>query len=111
MVSLTVCLSEKNAVMKLKIATTFLILIALGACSDLPDGATPGEFGDLKPASEAVVALAAPYQNLNLVILKPEDGCFWYLHDGPVEMTLLPLRTAKGGLICTQSRPEAAVQG
>lgn len=48
---------------------------------------------------EALVALAAPGQNLETIRLL-DDGCFWYSHTGPVETTLLPLRTAAGRPIC-----------
>ncbi|MFW8595023.1 hypothetical protein [Cribrihabitans neustonicus] len=51
---------------------------------------------------EEVAALAGPNQNLATARLMPEDGCYWYLHEGPVETTLLPLRTASGNPICVQ---------
>lgn len=51
--------------------------------------------GFLKEVPPQVVLLAAPYQNLQEVILKPEDGCYWYRHVGPVETTMLPLRTTE----------------
>jgi len=50
---------------------------------------------------EAVVAMAATGQDLQSARLLPEDGCYWYLHNGPVEATLLPLRTPRGNPICT----------
>ena len=50
---------------------------------------------------EAVVAMAATGQDLQSARLLPEDGCYWYEHSGPVETTLLPLRTANGNRICT----------
>lgn len=49
---------------------------------------------------EAVIALAAPYQDISTARLVPEDGCYWYEHVGPVETTLLPLRNAEGRPIC-----------
>jgi predicted small secreted protein len=51
--------------------------------------------------SEQVAALAAPYQDVSTARILPSDGCYWYLHEGPVEATLLPLRTAAGRPICT----------
>jgi uncharacterized protein YcfL len=54
---------------------------------------------------DAVVDLAAPGQNLASARLLPEDGCYWYEHSGPVETTLLPLRTTAGNPIC--SKPNA----
>jgi len=50
--------------------------------------------------SEAVAALAAPGQDLTSARLLPDDGCYWYEHRGPVETTLLPLRTVNGKPIC-----------
>ncbi len=50
--------------------------------------------------SEAVAALAAPGQDLASARLVPEDGCYWYEHRGPVETTLVPLRTINGNPIC-----------
>ena len=49
---------------------------------------------------DAVLELAAPYQDLEAVVFRPEDGCYWYWHEGPVERTLLPLRAVGGGPIC-----------
>jgi hypothetical protein len=46
--------------------------------------------------------MAAAHQDLQSVRLRPEDGCYWYRHVGPVETTMLPLRTADGRPICTQ---------
>ena len=48
-----------------------------------------------------VVALAAPNQNLQAVKFDEDDGCYWYRHDGPVETTMLPLRSKRGRHICT----------
>ena len=56
---------------------------------------------------EAVVALAAPYQDVATGRVRPEDGCYWYLHAGPVETTLLPLRTPQGNRICTEASETA----
>lgn len=50
---------------------------------------------------ESVTSIAAPGQNLQAVTVLEEDGCYWYQHVGPVETTLLPLRSRKGGHICT----------
>jgi hypothetical protein len=77
-------------------------LLALGACS-----APSGLSSDLAPEfitdlPDQVVALAAPYQDLQAVRLMPGDGCYWYRHIGPVETTMLPLRTVDGRPICTQ---------
>ncbi len=75
--------------------------LLMGACS--ADGTGLSVTRGLKKAPEAVVALAAPNQNLDAVRLDPEDGCYWYLYDGPVETTLLPLRSKSGRRICVSS--------
>lgn len=49
---------------------------------------------------EAVVALAAPGQDLASARLLREDDCYWYEHSGPVETTLVPLRAVGGSPIC-----------
>lgn len=60
---------------------------------------------DTEPGTipDQVVALAAPYQDVSTARLLPRDGCYWYLHQGPVETTLLPLRTIDGRPICVAS--------
>ena len=84
-------------------------LLALGAC------ATPRlEAADLEPgisedAMMRLSAMAAPYQDLRSVELRSEDGCYWYRHVGPVETTMLPLRTTEGSAICTGRAAPAAV--
>ncbi|GAB4284291.1 MAG: hypothetical protein Kow0058_03390 [Roseovarius sp.] len=47
-----------------------------------------------------VIALAAPNQDLSTVRLMPQDRCYWYMHQGPVETVLVPLRAHDGNLIC-----------
>ena len=72
-------------------------IIVLSACTLSPTVDSDGAFTELP---EPLFGLAAPYQNLNKVRLDPNDNCFWYLHEGPVESTWLPLRTPKGNPIC-----------
>ncbi|WP_300034129.1 hypothetical protein [uncultured Roseobacter sp.] len=55
----------------------------------------------------AVQDLAGPNQDLSTVRLM-DDGCYWYRHQGPVEATMLPLRTAAGNPICTSATAEAS---
>ncbi|MBO9467201.1 hypothetical protein J7443_18305 [Tropicibacter sp. R15_0] len=75
------------------------IALALGACTNT--SSTPG--GSMTyPLSEEVAALAAPSQDLSTARLREEDNCYWYLHAGPVETTLLPLRTNGGNPICVE---------
>lgn len=53
---------------------------------------------------EAVAARAAPGQDLSSARLDPDDNCYWYEHKGPVESTLVPLRTVGGAPLCTVRR-------
>jgi hypothetical protein len=77
-------------------AVVAIVLITAGCAAQAPDAG-----GGVGNVSEAVVALAAPGQNLATARLVPKDGCYWYEHKGPVETTLLPLRTVNGNPICT----------
>lgn len=77
------------------------LLLALGACSATFDGAASGTTGAIP---DEVAQIAAPYQDLTTARLRPEDGCYWYLHTGPVETTLIPLRDAEGRIICSANR-------
>jgi len=79
--------------------------LTLGACTVGGAQVATDENGFIEELPEAVVAIAAPYQNLEAVILREDDGCYWYRHVGPVETTELPLRTTAGRQICIQ-RPE-----
>ncbi len=79
----------------------------LSACAAPVGGISDEPSRFLQELPESVMAIAAPYQNLRAVVLQPEDGCYWYEHVGPVETTMLPLRTAEGRPICTatENRP------
>nr|WP_245727277.1 hypothetical protein [Paracoccus isoporae] len=57
---------------------------------------------------EYVLALAAPGQNLQTARLNPEDQCYWYIHNGPVETTEIPLRSGRGRHICLVQEAAAA---
>jgi hypothetical protein len=76
------------------------IVLMLAACSESPsisDGSAT-----YPPISEQVALLAAPSQDLSTARLRSEDNCYWYMHAGPVETTLLPLRTVEGNPICVK---------
>lgn len=88
-----------------------IALLALGACEAPTDRAADQPRGFISDVPEQVVALAAPYQDLQAVRLRPEDGCYWYRHVGPVETTLLPLRTVDGRPICIQREAAPPVAG
>lgn len=100
----TACLdcSPSVVVKQFRPVSLVIALLALGACTVPINQAADKPTGFLKELPEGVALIAAPYQNLQEVILKPEDGCYWYRHVGPVETTMLPLRTTEGRPICTQ---------
>lgn len=79
-------------------------MLGLAACSEQTSGTGGAEPGYVANLPEDVLAIVAPNQNLNAVQLRPEDGCYWYRHDGPVETTMLPLRTTAGNPICTRAQ-------
>lgn len=81
------------------------VALALGACTDeaVSTGAATGGVPGALP--EAIQSIAAPFQDLSTARLLPEDRCYWYLHTGPVETTLLPLRTMDGRPICLAPEP------
>lgn len=59
---------------------------------------------DVGNVPEQVASLAAPGQDLSTARLVAEDNCYWYVHNGPVETTLVPLRAAGGNPICLQKQ-------
>ncbi len=87
----------------LRPAMLLIPTLMLGACSAsltaIPE-ATNSQIGELP---ESVASMAAPNQDLRSARLRSEDGCYWYRHAGPVETTLLPLRTVDGRPICARS--------
>lgn len=81
--------------------TSSMILLGLAACEPVPTNGTANA-RPLVTVPESVSSIAAPYQDLTTARVRPEDGCYWYSHLGPVETTELPLRTANGSPICTR---------
>lgn len=77
-----------------------LAALALAACEPVPGGTG----GGIVTVPESVVAIAAPFQDLTTARIRPEDGCYWYSHTGPVETTELPLRTTAGNPICAREQ-------
>lgn len=59
--------------------------------------------GESVALSEDVQRIVAPGQDLTNVRVQ-SDGCYWYLHSGPVEDTYIPLRTRDGRDICTRGQ-------
>jgi hypothetical protein len=80
------------------------LLAVLTACA--PASTTGGGFA--RDVPEEVAAIAAPNQNLQSVKLMEDDNCYWYQHVGPVETTMLPLRSKRGSHICLRSTPDGA---
>jgi len=81
-----------------KYAVIMVATLALAGCAVPPkEDNDPFRIGNIP---ESVAALAAPDQDLNTARLRPEDNCYWYAHSGPVETTLVPLRSAGGNPIC-----------
>ncbi|MEQ8365066.1 MAG: hypothetical protein RIB61_00010 [Roseicyclus sp.] len=76
------------------------VMAMLGLAACVP--ATPE--GEAIELPEGVLALVAPGQDVNSARIEA-DGCYWYLHRGPVESTYLPLLTRENRMICT--RPQA----
>ncbi len=84
-----------------QIVPAILTLLALGACSETTIARGPeGGITTYENVPEAIVALAAPGQDLSTVRVE-SDGCYWYNYVGPVETTYLPLRSTDGRPICT----------
>lgn len=72
-------------------------ILVLGACSTGISGSHAGS------VPKGVVEIADPSQDLTTARLRSEDNCYWYMHSGPVETTLLPLRTINGNPICAKA--------
>ena len=72
-------------------------MLLLGACTATTTSDSATIVGNVP---EAVMQLAGPNQDITTARLLREDNCYWYEHVGPVETTLLPLRTAGGNTIC-----------
>lgn len=92
-------------------AVSAISLLVLSACTVPGGGISDERSGFLQELPEGVLAIAAPYQNLGAVVLRPEDGCYWYEHAGPVETTMLPLRSLQGRPICTETDDRPATTG
>jgi prolipoprotein diacylglyceryltransferase len=88
----------------LRVCSFLALLAAIAACTPVASqNNRNGNFINKLP--ESVVTIAAPHQDLQSVVILPEDGCYWYQHVGPVETTMLPLRTVEGRPICTGLAP------
>jgi len=77
----------------------FALIPVLGACTNLIE-TQDTESQPMVP--EEVIAIADPGQDVMSAFLRPEDNCYWYMHNGPVEITPLPLKTVNGQRICVE---------
>ncbi|UMA65336.1 hypothetical protein LVO79_02400 [Roseivivax marinus] len=91
-----------------KAALLVAALLTLGACTLPVTRIAEPETGLSQEKMAQLSAMAAPYQDVQTTVLRPEDGCYWYRHVGPVETTILPLRTPEGRPICTERGAQAA---
>jgi hypothetical protein len=82
-------------------------ILFLAACETGSTGTTQRSGQFIQNLPEAVLAIAAPYQDLSAVRIDPANGCFVYRHVGPVETTFLPLRSVKGRPICKKAADPA----
>lgn len=87
-------------------APAAVLLLAAACASTAPQDVNDGEPGVAAELPEEIVAQIDPAQRLDTIRLFPEDGCYWYLWQGPVETTYLPLRTVDGRRICNR-QPDA----
>lgn len=79
-------------------AAIMVAIVGLAGCAAPPGGiGDPYQIGNLP---DSVVSLAAPGQDLTTARLNPDDNCYWYEYQGPVETTLVPLRAVGGSPIC-----------
>ena len=79
------------------------VLFTAGCAAAVSETSGPNA-GNVGGVSEAVAALAAPGQDLSTARLLDADNCYWYMREGPVETTLIPLLTVDGRMICV-NRP------
>ncbi len=87
----------------LRSLTAASLLFLTAACA-APMTNSDGSPAFLEELPEGLAEIAAPGQNLQRVLILPEDACYWYEHVGPVETTLLPLRAQSGRPVCSQPR-------
>lgn len=93
--------------MTARMTATALAIAGLAGCTAVE---APGRdsAGLSAGVPDAVLAVAAPHQDLGTARLREADGCYWYRHVGPVETTPLPLRTIEGRPICARPQGRGA---
>ncbi|MEL7214087.1 MAG: hypothetical protein AAGK92_15600 [Pseudomonadota bacterium] len=92
--------------MKIRIWVMGCAVMGLTACNGVSMNGSGSSAGFMTNVPERVIEIAAPNQDLTRIKIDPVDGCYVYRYVGPVETTLLPLRTREGRPIC--SRPAEA---
>lgn len=85
-------------------AAVFTLMPLVSACA--VSMTEPQDASPTPSIPEEVIAISGPNQDLMSAFLRPEDNCYWYMHNGPVERTPLPLRTADNRPICIQQPAE-----
>lgn len=96
-----------EAAMQTKYRNCSLVIIAsalLASCG-ITNTEVQNDRYEIGNIPENVVAMAAPDQDLSTARLLSEDDCYWYMHAGPVETTLVPLRATGGRPICVVQQP------
>ncbi len=91
------CVNWLGVIVRIGTGTLLAGAFLLSACAATTSSNGASNIGNVP---DAVVELAGPGQDVATARLLPEDNCYWYEHNGPVEVTLLPLRTAAGNPIC-----------
>ena len=94
--------------MKKTITVLGAALFGLSACVDANTASGTGPDLFITNVPEGVLAIAGPGQDLTALQIDPVDGCYTFRHIGPVETTMLPLRSKNGRPICTQVAAKAA---
>ncbi|MEJ6395268.1 hypothetical protein V8J82_18550 [Gymnodinialimonas sp. 2305UL16-5] len=79
------------------------IWLAAGSVVALAGCVTPTPQGQVEELSPEVLSLIAPGQDPSTARLEA-DGCYWYLHRGPVESTYIPLLTRDQRMICVTAQ-------
>ncbi|MEL6511801.1 MAG: hypothetical protein AAFQ47_16900 [Pseudomonadota bacterium] len=92
--------------MKARVLFAGCAAVLVAGCDDM-NGAGAGS-GFMTNVPDRVQEIAAPNQDLTAIRIDPADGCYVYRHVGPVETTLLPLRTVDGRPICSRPADQPA---
>ena len=92
--------------MKARVVFAGCAALMVAACDDM--NGTGAASGFMTNVTDRVKEIAAPNQDLTAIRIDPADGCYVYRYVGPVETTLLPLRTVDGRPICSRPADQPA---